>query len=146
MPTSPSSKPSVLTSWKDIATYMGKGVRTVQRWEQEAGLPVRRARSHDKKAVLAIPQEIDAWVAKRTGIGPSKEHDGATSPRELQARLDAQIVAARVLTKSAGELRRSACELRDGVHSSLALLTERIARMSGQQRGPAPKSIFDKVA
>ena len=24
---------AVLSSWKDIARYMGKGVRTVQRWE-----------------------------------------------------------------------------------------------------------------
>ena len=33
---------AVLSSWKDIARYMGKGVRTVQRWERHLGLPVRR--------------------------------------------------------------------------------------------------------
>ena len=33
---------AVLSSWKDIAKYMGKGVRTVQRWERHLGLPVRR--------------------------------------------------------------------------------------------------------
>jgi ferredoxin len=27
----------VLSSWKDIAKYAGKGVRTVQRWCQEIG-------------------------------------------------------------------------------------------------------------
>lgn len=34
----------VFTSWKEIARYMGKGVRTVQRWEQDFGLPVRKGR------------------------------------------------------------------------------------------------------
>lgn len=56
---------SVLTSWKDIARYMGKGVRTVQRWEQDFGLPVRRPQGSNKKAVLARPVDLDAWVALR---------------------------------------------------------------------------------
>lgn len=58
---------TVLTSWKDIARYMGKGVRTVQRWEQDFGLPVRRPLGSNKKAVLARPGDLDAWVALRCG-------------------------------------------------------------------------------
>jgi hypothetical protein len=53
---------AVLASWKDIAEYLGKGTRTVQRWERELGLPVRRTREGVKSAVIAIPEEIDAWV------------------------------------------------------------------------------------
>lgn len=53
---------NVLTSWKEIAQYLGKGVRTVQRWEQDFGLPVRRANSTSRHAVLAVPKEIDEWV------------------------------------------------------------------------------------
>lgn len=56
---------TVLTSWKEIARYMGKGVRTVQRWEQDFGLPVRRPQGSNKKAVLARPRDLDAWVAMR---------------------------------------------------------------------------------
>lgn len=52
----------VLTSWKEIAQYLGKGVRTVQRWEAEFGLPVRRAQSSEHSAVLAIPEELDYWL------------------------------------------------------------------------------------
>ncbi len=52
----------VLTSWKDIAKYLGKGVRTAQRWEAELGLPVRRPKQEGKSVILAIPEEIDAWV------------------------------------------------------------------------------------
>jgi hypothetical protein len=63
--TSADSHPAVLTSWKEIARYMGKGVRTVQRWEQDFGLPVRRPQGSNKKAVLARPRDLDAWVAIR---------------------------------------------------------------------------------
>lgn len=56
---------NLLTSWKGIALYMGKGVRTVQRWEKDFGLPVRRPNGSDKKAVLARTSDIDAWVALR---------------------------------------------------------------------------------
>ncbi len=31
----------VLNSWKEIACYLGRGVRTVQRYERDLGLPVR---------------------------------------------------------------------------------------------------------
>lgn len=59
---------TVLTSWKEIAQYMGKGVRTVQRWEECFGLPIRRLNAHGHHAVLAVPSEIDAWVRIRTEI------------------------------------------------------------------------------
>jgi predicted DNA-binding transcriptional regulator AlpA len=52
---------SALMSWKEIAQHLGKGVRTVQRWEHE-GLPVRRPKAGQKGRVLAFPEEIDKWV------------------------------------------------------------------------------------
>jgi hypothetical protein len=52
----------VLNSWKEIAAYMGRGVRTVQRWEQELGLPVRRPRGKDRSAVIALKSDLDAWL------------------------------------------------------------------------------------
>jgi len=51
----------VLSSWKEIAAYLGKGVRTVQRWEAEMGLPVRRP-GPERHIVVAIPAELDEWV------------------------------------------------------------------------------------
>ena len=53
---------TALSSWKEIAHYVGKGVRTVQRWEREAGLPVRRPQGEGKGKVLAFPGEIDGWM------------------------------------------------------------------------------------
>ena len=32
----------VFSGWKDIASYLGKGIRTIQRYEQTLGLPIRR--------------------------------------------------------------------------------------------------------
>lgn len=94
---------AVLTSWKDIARYMGKGVRTVQRWEQDFGLPVRRPRGSNKKAVLARPRDLDAWVsmrcASRAELGLStnpQQHSRNVSMAALLA-LNAKIETARQL-------------------------------------------------
>jgi hypothetical protein len=51
----------LLTSWKEIAAHLGKGVRTVQRWEQELGLPVRRP-AKSRHIVVALAPELDKWI------------------------------------------------------------------------------------
>jgi hypothetical protein len=56
---------SVLSDWKLIGHYLGKSVRTVQRWEREFGLPVRRVHGRPRSCVIAVPAEIDAWVQAR---------------------------------------------------------------------------------
>lgn len=54
-----------LDSWKEIATYLGRGVRTVQRWEREEGLPVHRL-AHEKRGnVYARREELAAWWESR---------------------------------------------------------------------------------
>ncbi len=54
-----------LDSWKEIAAYLNRGTRTVQRWEREEGFPVHRLR-HDKLgSVYAYKPEVDAWFAGR---------------------------------------------------------------------------------
>jgi len=51
-----------LDSWKDIATYLRRDVRTVIRWEKEKGLPVRRVPGGRRQAVFAYTSELDAWL------------------------------------------------------------------------------------
>ncbi len=53
----------VLNSWKEIAAYLGHSVRTLQRWEREAGLPVHRPYRRKRSSVVALKSEIDAWLA-----------------------------------------------------------------------------------
>mgnify|MGYP001586514621 CR=1 FL=1 len=50
-----------LNGWKDIATYLGRGIRTVQRWEKTSGLPVRRLKHGPGESVFAFTHEIDLW-------------------------------------------------------------------------------------
>lgn len=57
-----------LSSWKEIASYLGRSVRTVQRWEKELGLPVRRPSSRESSSVVAFPEQIDLWL-KSIGAG-----------------------------------------------------------------------------
>jgi len=61
----PSAK---LNSWKEIASYLQREVRTVQRWEKEAGLPVRRLLHEKRGTVYAFTEELDAWAASRSSV------------------------------------------------------------------------------
>ena len=83
----------VLGSWKEIAAYLCKGVRTVQRWENDLGLPVRRPNGATKGVVYASPDELDRWlnmqwarrIAPIKGDGPLKEFGTAVkASRELR--------------------------------------------------------------
>lgn len=64
MPDGRMSNSGVFTSWKEIASYLGKGVRTVQRWEAQFGLPVQRPNAHAKGIVRATKEELDRWIAE----------------------------------------------------------------------------------
>ena len=50
-----------LDSWKEIAVYFRRDVRTVRRWEQSLGLPVHRHRQRRGVAVYAYKSEVDEW-------------------------------------------------------------------------------------
>lgn len=54
-----------LDSWKEIATYLKRDVRTVQRWEKMEKLPVRRHLHEKQGTVYAFKSEIDAWSQGR---------------------------------------------------------------------------------
>ena len=58
MPDSPDDR---LDSWKEIAAYLKRGVRTVRRWEHEEGLPVHRQVHRVLGSVYAFKSEIESW-------------------------------------------------------------------------------------
>lgn len=83
-----------LSSWKEIAAYLGKGVRTVQRWERELGLPVRRPDLKNRGVVVATQAELDRWlrikwsqrsITQTNGTGNGKVSDAIRSSRDLHA-------------------------------------------------------------
>lgn len=50
-----------LDGWKEIAAYLRRTSRTVQRWERSEKLPVLRHRHAKGATVYAYRQEIDLW-------------------------------------------------------------------------------------
>jgi len=64
-PGEPASLGKKLDSWGEIASYLGREVRTVQRWERTEGLPVHRHEHKKKSTVYAYAGELDAWIKQR---------------------------------------------------------------------------------
>lgn len=64
---------AILNTWKEIAQYVGRSVRTIQRWERELGFPIHRPRGKQRSAVIAMPPEIDEW-ARRTPSADVPKH------------------------------------------------------------------------
>ncbi len=54
-----------LDSWGEIASYLGREVRTVQRWERTEDLPVHRHEDQKKSTVYAYTSELDEWFKNR---------------------------------------------------------------------------------
>jgi len=77
-----------LDSWKEIAAYLKRGVRTVQRWERLAGLPVRRIPS-TRGAVYAFSADLDQWwriqSANRAAAIPEPQDSPASMPGPARA-------------------------------------------------------------
>lgn len=54
-----------LYSWKEMAVFLKCGVRTVQRWEKDEGLPVHRHRHWKRGTVYGLKTEIQDWLKSR---------------------------------------------------------------------------------
>lgn len=54
-----------LDSWKDIAGYFQRDIRTVQLWEKKEALPVHRHEHGGRSSVYAYAEELDAWLHTR---------------------------------------------------------------------------------
>jgi hypothetical protein len=131
---SPEAK--ILGSWKEIAAYLGKGVRTVQRWEQLHGLPVRRPVAAPQGVVYASREELDAWL--------TKQWSRRSATTEQVAFSEARIGETPSLVQMSKELRQANRELlaslRQTVDSvkqecaTLALLIPQPAKPTGNRR------------
>jgi Tol biopolymer transport system component len=71
-----------LGSWKEIAAYLGRGVRSVQRWEREEGLPVHRLSHLKRGSVYACKNELDEWWASRAGSLAMMEREEVETARK----------------------------------------------------------------
>jgi len=58
---------SRLDSWKEIAEYLGRNVRTVTRWADKRGLPIHRVPGGKRGHIFAFTAELEAWLNARAG-------------------------------------------------------------------------------
>ena len=77
---------AVLGSWKEIATFLGKGVRTVQRWERDLSLPIHRPPGRGQGVVIAFPGELTDWAKRqyRSGNGAGLRRDEIERMHQLR--------------------------------------------------------------
>jgi tetratricopeptide (TPR) repeat protein len=54
-----------LDSWKEIASYLKRSVRSAKRWEKEEGLPIHRHLHGKRDSVYAYRGELDDWWVSR---------------------------------------------------------------------------------
>lgn len=119
---------TVLSSWKDIASYLGKGVRTVQRWERHLGLPVRRPNGAvQKSAVVLYRGDVDAWLATRFSARTMEKNQAQTSQSSRSARTDL-----RESIRTARELRNVNLALTEQISKTICELTARCQRLTVQ--------------
>lgn len=126
------SNPQILGGWKEIANYLGKGVRTVQRYERELGLPVRRAAGKSGASVIATKVEIDAWVDARPY---RNDFPLAKLDKNFQR---AALTALKVNIAEMHELRKQMTALRDDIHTSRNLLHENVLGLVRELDGARP--------
>jgi TolB-like protein/lipopolysaccharide biosynthesis regulator YciM len=95
MPTQPPnpSESDHLDSWKEIAAYLKRQVRTLQRWEKLENLPVHRHQHDTLGSVYAYKSELEAW-----------RHQRRLEPQDrAAARISVQRVGVRGLPRSRTE-------------------------------------------
>jgi Tol biopolymer transport system component len=77
-----------LESWKEIAAYLKRDVRTVQRWERRGGLPVHR-REENLGGVYAYRGELDVW--RRNGHSRLEEDQAKKANGTRENRLPRRL-------------------------------------------------------
>jgi len=122
-----SNNAKLLGSWKEIAAYFGKGVRTVQRWENDLGLPVRRPNGAAKGVVCATPEELDQWLAMQWARRSVNAIKGQAPNNDLTAAVD----ASRELRRANRQLLHELTEAVHGLQRQAETLSETV---DGSQR------------
>lgn len=86
----------VLNSWQEIAAYVGKGLRTVQRWEREIDFPVHRTGKEGCK-VIGYTDEINDWMhrSQPAVVATTVVQDRLARSRTELARLRCEVERAR---------------------------------------------------
>lgn len=120
----------VLSGWKEIANYLGKGVRTVQRYEREMHLPARRPSGTKRGSVIATREDLDHWVATCP-----MQHERALKGLKSREQLEQLKKQIRERRKLCAQM----AELRGNVGLALISLSENVLRVSAKQDHEPPR-------
>ena len=127
-----------LDSWKEIATYLKRSVRTVHRWEKEEGLPVHRQLHKDLGSVFAYKGELDAWASARSlRAGPREDTDHRVSTIPSRMIVAAALVATVVLIGAIAYLTARRSWLARSGQDALVAGLELLSTFAGSHRSPA---------
>jgi hypothetical protein len=79
-----SNNQGLLSSWKEIAGYLGCDERTCRRWELDYGLPVHRMQGAARSRVYGYKDELDTWQKSRLNGNEAAAGTPAFGPSRYQ--------------------------------------------------------------
>ena len=128
-------KPPVLNSWNEIARYLGRGVRTVQRWERELQLPVHRIGDGKRSPVYAVVSELKFWMVTSAAMQDltKSRTNGTKAAASTQDKRWVQLTErlyelAQLVAQNSVRHQRHARELRQRIKTLQSELASRRAR------------------
>ena len=125
-----------LDSWKEIARYLNRSVRTLYRWEKEEGLPVHRHQHKELGSVFAYTGELDAWLNARSPDLPTEDHQ-TPAPRRSTPVVALALVTTAIVIGSAFFISRWRSHRDDGQRPAHVAALELISSFAGSHRWPA---------
>jgi len=126
----PPNDPDVLDGWRNIADYLGKSVRTAQRWRQEFGMPVHRVEGREGENVYAFRSELDARRRQASRLGGF-----AASEQDADDRVRTDVAALR----GDGDRRSGRAWITWAVGSALLLAVLWYAGWKSRPMEPGPR-------
>ncbi len=126
----------MLNSWKEIASFLNRGVRTVQRWERDLQLPVHRIGKGKRSPVYASAPELKFWVAT-SGVNHTPQ--GLTLERKLlpstgKRNSDSPLQISHRLMAESLKLVRTVAETSVRQQRQAEVLRKRIIEMQSRMR------------
>ena len=128
---SAAAAPLMLNSWKEISSYLGRGVRTVQRWERELGLPIHRIGKGKRSPVYATIAELNFWISTSDA---ARVHQPHPTPLQRTPKNGGAIENSHRLLASLHELARNMAEVSVRQRHQAELLQARLIQMRSRMK------------
>ena len=117
----------MLSSWKEIAHFFGKGVRTVQRWEKTLDLPIHRPPGAPSNVVLARTSDLEEWM-HRGSVRTEMQTESSSETVAALPALEREVARLASLSGVAAE----AADATSSVEERVSSLAETVAQVNGK--------------